>query len=173
MLLWFASLAVVVTWFVFQSPALDYRLIALGAVLPVLEVPFGWGPLHALVTPTLVLTVVMLATPRRRLLRRQLLGIPIGLYFHLVLDGAFTDARGFWWPFTGISLVGGRTPELTRGWLSAVMEIVGLGVALWAYGRFGLDDPERRKRFWATGQFDRAVMLPPADRPVGRSGRRR
>ncbi|MBS1837602.1 MAG: hypothetical protein JST64_07880, partial [Actinobacteria bacterium] len=48
MLIWFASLSVVVTWAVFQSPQIDYRMVALGSVIPVAEVPFGAGPLHSM-----------------------------------------------------------------------------------------------------------------------------
>lgn len=160
MLIWFATLSIVLTWAVFQSPAIDYRLVALGAVLPVVEVPFGAGPLHSLLAPTLVLVVVMLATQRRRLVRRRWLGLPIGMYLHLVLDLAFTLTATFWWPFLGLEFSDGSAPEWERGFLSVLMEVVGIAVGVWAYGRFGLDDPERRSRFLRTGQLDRAVMGP-------------
>jgi hypothetical protein len=92
-LIWFAVMSVVLTWLVFQSPALDYRMVALGAVLPVLEIPFGAGPLHSLLAPTVVLALVMLATRGRRLVRRQWLGLPIGMYLHLVLDLSWARSR--------------------------------------------------------------------------------
>lgn len=158
MLIWFVVMSVVLTWAVFQSPALDYRLVALGSVLPVLEVPFGAGPLHTLLVPTLVLGVVMLATRGRRLRRRQWLGLPIGMYLHLVLDLAFTRSETFWWPFLGWDLGAGTSFELDRGVWSLVMELVAVGVGVWAYRRFGLADPDRRRRFLRTGQLDRSVM---------------
>ncbi|MCB1257391.1 MAG: hypothetical protein KDB26_09820 [Microthrixaceae bacterium] len=173
MLIWFAILSMVLTWMVFQSPALDYRLVALGAAIPVLEVPFGSGPLHALITPTAALALIMVATQRRRLLRRQLLGIPIGMYMHLVLDGAFMNAQVFWWPFMGTKLFDAQTPELSRGLLSGLMELFGVGVAIWAFGRFGLDDPDRRKRFLSSGQLDRSTMGPSSRGPSQRPGGRR
>jgi hypothetical protein len=157
-LIWFAVMSVVLTWFVFQSPALDYRMVALGAVLPVLEVPFGAGPLHSLLAPTLVLVVVMVATQGRRLVRRRWLGLPIGMYLHLVLDLAWTRAETFWWPVVGSGEERGRAFELERGPWSIVMELVAVGVGVWAYRRFGLDDPERRRRFLRTGQLDRELM---------------
>lgn len=160
MLIWFAALSVVLTWMVFQSPALDYRLVALGAIVPIVEVPFGGGPLHSIAVASIILGVVMVTTQNKRLLRRRLLGIPIGLYLHLVLDGAFTDANTFWWPFMGLAFSPGQAPELARGPLSILMEVIGIGVAVWAYGRFGFDDPGRRKRFLRTGQLDRSVMGP-------------
>ncbi len=66
MILWFAGMSVVIVWQVFRSPALDYRLVMLGAVLPVGEIVFG-GPrlLHTLLFAVVLLTVVMLATQRQ------------------------------------------------------------------------------------------------------------
>jgi len=157
-LIWFAVLGVVLTWAVFQSPQIDYRMVALGAVLPVVEVPFGAGPLHTLVAPTLVLAVVMAATVGRRLVRRRWLGLPIGMYVHLVLDGAFALTATFWWPFFGWSFADGSAPEVQRGPWSLLMELAGLVVGWWAWRRFGLDDTERRSRFLRTGQLDRSVM---------------
>ena len=54
------------------------------------------GPrlLHSVVGAVAVLGIVMLATRNRRLLRRRLLGIPIGMMAHLVLDGVFTWTDG-------------------------------------------------------------------------------
>lgn len=160
MLIWFAAGAMAITFVVFRSPAIDYRLVALGAVLPVGEAAFGPGPLHALITPTLVLVVVMLATRRRRLVRRQWLGLPIGMYLHLVLDAAFTLPETFWWPFLGASFGGDESPELSRGWWALFLEVVGVGLAIWLFNRFGLSDSDRRSRFWRTGQLDRTIVGP-------------
>ncbi len=159
-LIWFAAGAVVIAFVVFRSPALDYRLVALGAVIPVIETPFGPGPLHALIAPTVVLAAVMLATSHRRLLRRQWLGLPIGMYLHLVLDAAFTNRETFWWPFFGLSFGEGDAPELARGWWALVLELAGIAMAVWAYRRFGLDDPHRRSVFLRTGQLDRRIVGP-------------
>lgn len=158
MLIWFVVMSVVLTWAVFQSPALDYRMVALGSVLPVLEVPWGAGPLHSLVAPTVVLTVVMLATRGRRLTRRRWLGLPIGMYLHLVLDLAWTRSETFWWPFLGLTPDRGGAFELDRGPWTLVMEVVAIAVGVWAYRRFGLDDPARRSRFLRTGQLDRELL---------------
>jgi hypothetical protein len=162
--IWFAVMGVVVTFFIFQSPAIDYRLVALGAVLPVVEAPFWAGPLHSLAAPTLVLVVVMACTVHRRLVRRRWLGLPIGMYFHLVLDFAWTRTATFWWPFAGLELSPGRSPELSRGVWSLVLDLVAVLVGVWAYRRFGMEDHERRQRFLHTGQLDRAVMGPTSKR---------
>lgn len=157
MVIWYAASAVVITFVVFRTPAIDYRLVALGAVIPVIEAPVGGGPLHALVTPTLVLVVIMALTRHRRLLRRQWLGLPIGMYLHLVVDAVANVPEVFWWPFLGWSSGSAATPEVGRGWWSVVLEVTGLLMALWVYRRFGLDDARRREVFLRTGQFDRGI----------------
>ena len=57
MLLWYLGVSVAFVWNVFRSPALDYRLVMLGSVLPLVEAVFG-GPrvLHSL-----LFSVVLLA----------------------------------------------------------------------------------------------------------------
>lgn len=156
MLIWYVVVSVVGVWAVFDSPALDYRLVMAGSVLPVAEIVLGRpGPLHSLVTAVVVLGAVMLATRGRRLVRRRLLGLPIGLFAHLVLSGAWADTDAFWWPLTGFGLSGAEPPELARGGLSLVLEVVGVGVALWWLPRVGLDDPTHRAAFRTTGQLPR------------------
>ena len=159
MLIWFAVMSVVLTFLVFQSPAIDYRLVALGSLVPLAEVPFGAGALHSLLAPTLVLAVVMLFTRHRRLVRRQWLGLPIGMYLHRVLDLAWTRTEAFWWPLLGVEYTDGAL-EAGRGMWSVVMEVVGIVAGFWAYQRFGLADRARRERFLRTGQLDRSVMGP-------------
>jgi membrane-bound metal-dependent hydrolase YbcI (DUF457 family) len=159
MLLWFAGASVVIVWAVFKSPAIDYRLVMLGAVLPVGEVVFD-SPrlLHTLVLAAAVLFAIVLFTQRERLFRRRLIGIPIVMMLHLALDGTWTRAEVFWWPFLGRSFGTAPLPELERPWLVIlVLDLVGVGCLVWAYRRFGLDDPDRRRRFISTGQLDRAV----------------
>jgi hypothetical protein len=158
MLVWYAALAAVGVWAVFDSPALDYRFVALGAVLPVPELLLGRpGPLHSLTVAVAVLAGVMLATRGRRLVRRRWLGIPIGMFAHLVLSGVWADTDAFWWPLTGTALSDAEPPELARGALTLVLEVVGVAVALWWYRRVGLDDPPARRSFLRTGQLPRSA----------------
>lgn len=155
MLIWFAATSVVLVAIVFRSPGVDYRYVVLGALLPVLEAATG-GPkvLHSVVGAVVILVVVVLATQRRRLVRRKVLGIPIGLMAHLVLDGSFTRTDAFWWPVTGTSFASGQVPELDHLGLSLVLEVVGVGVAWWSYRLFRLDEAGRRERFVRTGRLD-------------------
>ncbi len=159
MLLWFAGLAVVAAWQVFHSPALDHRLVVLGALLPLVEGLFG-GPrlLHTLLGSVTVLSAVMLATRSRRLVRRRWLGVPIGLFLHLVLDGIWMRAEVFWWPFFGFGFGDGGLPELERGAFGVLLEVAG-AVALWvSWRRFGLGDAGRRSVFLRTGRVDRDLV---------------
>lgn len=154
-------MAAVGVWAVFDSPAIDYRFVVAGAVLPVAEVVLGRpGPLHSLVTAVLVLALVMVSTTGRRLTRRRWLGIPIGLFAYLVFSGTWTDTDAFWWPLFGLELSDARPPELARGGLSIVLEVVGIIVVLWWSRRVGLDDAAGRAQFRRTGRLPRPTAPP-------------
>jgi len=158
MFIWFAAGSVAIVWAVFQSPAIDYRMVMLGSVLGVVEVGFRIAPLHTLAAPTIVLIVVGVATIGHRLVRRQLLGIPIGMFLHLVLDGAWTRTDVFWWPAAGWWLPRERSLVISRGIWSVLLELLGIGLAVWLFDRFGLEDRDRRRRFLSSGQLDRRYL---------------
>jgi hypothetical protein len=157
--LWFVGPSVLIVWAVFSSPAADYRFVALGSLVPLLELPFGEPRiLHSLSGAALALVAVMLGASGRRLVQRRLLGVPIGMLLHLVLDGAWTDTRAFWWPFAGGSWSSSRLPELGRGGWTVVLEVAGLAACAWGYRRFRLDEPERRTELLRTGRLGRDVQ---------------
>lgn len=155
MALWFVGLSIVLVWVVFQSPALDVRVVAAGALVPWLDALTG-GPwvLHTLAGSAGALAAVVVATRGRRLLRRQLLGIPIGMFLHLVLDATWADGERFWWPFLGSGAFDGELPELDRpAGLVLLLELAGVAALWWTYRAFGLDDPARRRDLRATGRL--------------------
>lgn len=161
MLIWYAVTAMVGVWAVFDSPSLDYRLVALGAVLPVAELPLGRpGPLHSLVTAVVVLTLVMVTTRGRRLVRRRLLGVPIGLLAHLVFSGIWANTEAFWWPLTGPELSSADPPELARGVVTVVLELAAVALGWWWYRRVGLTDRAHRHAFWRSGRLPRTTAPP-------------
>lgn len=161
MLLWYAGLAFVIVWAVFRSPAVDHRLVVLGAVLPIVPGLLGWpGWFHGLLLPSVVLVGVLLVARGSRLRQRALLGIPIGMLLFLVLDGAWTSTEELWWPFLGTEVPPLDWPDRPVP-LLVLQELVGLAALAWCWVRFGLTDPERRSRFWRTGQLDRALAGPP------------
>jgi len=152
MFLWFLGTAIVSVWYVFTDPRFDYRLLLVGALLPdLVDVPFGqarWA--HSLTVAVGMLALVMLVTAGRKPIRRFLLGAPIGMLLHLVWDGAFAATKVFWWPFSG-SWGDTEVPSLERGALNVVMELVGAGILVWVWKRFGLADPQRRADFLRHG----------------------
>jgi hypothetical protein len=157
MFFWFVVTAPFLVAEIFKSPMVDYRLVAVGAALPLVEIFFGQAfVLHTLLAPVLVLTVVMLTTMNRRLVRRRLLGIPIGMFFHLVLDGTWSSSVLFWWPAFGFSLADEAVPETTGiGW-RILLEMLGIGLAFVAYRRYNLDQPPVRARLAKTGHLTAA-----------------
>jgi hypothetical protein len=159
MLLWFLGGAWVLVWAVLQDPAVDYRLVMLGALLPDLVDALLGGTrfAHTLVASVGLLTVVMLATIGHRSVRRRLLGLPIGTLVHLVLDAVWTDARVFWWPAKGWSLAhAGALPSLRHpAAVTVVEELCGAGALAWCWARFRLREPARRTVFVRTGRVGR------------------
>lgn len=157
MLLWFAGGALVAAWLVFRDPAFDHRLLIVGALAPdVLDLPFGGARFfHTLLAGVATLAVVMLATRGRRVLRRHLLALPIGLLLHLVLDGMWARTEVFWWPAFGTSFEDTPLPVTDRWALVPVLEVAGAAALVWGWRFFGLDDPQRRRTFLRTGRFDR------------------
>ena len=104
MLLWYVGVSVLLVANVFKSSGIDYRLIALGSMLPLLvDLPVGHTAFgHTVLFPIVLLVVVMIGTiGRPRLTRRRLLCLPIGVFCGLILSGAFTNADLFWWPLGG------------------------------------------------------------------------
>ncbi|MEY4360750.1 MAG: hypothetical protein RL391_56 [Actinomycetota bacterium] len=157
MILWFVGTSVLSVWYVFHDGRFDNRFLILGVLLPD-AVDAVWGGargLHSLVGSVVVLTSVMLATIGRRAVRRRLLALPIGVFLHLVFDGAFTDTGVFWWPFTGMSFDAARLPISERGGLNAVFEAIGLVLCVHAWRIFGLKDPARRRAFLRSGSLSR------------------
>lgn len=160
MLLWFAGGSFLAVWLVFRDPAIDHRLVMVGAILPdVVDLPAGgqWVG-HTVVASVVLLVGIMLATTGRRLLRRQLLAVPIGTFLHLVLDGAWTDTETFWWPAFGLDLGEGGLPSIERGPLNVLLELLGLGILVWAHRRFRLGEPERRRQFLRSGRLGRDLI---------------
>ena len=145
MFMWFIGTAVISVWYVFRDPRFDYRLLAVGAVLPdVIDLPGGharWA--HSLTVAVGLLIAVMLLTVGREAFRRLMLALPIGMLMHLVWDGAFASTSVFWWPFSS-SWGDVRVPSLQRGWLNAAFEAAGGLLLAWMWRRCEVSDPQRR-----------------------------
>ena len=159
MLLWFVGPSILIVWSVFRSPAADYRVVAVGSLVPLVELPFGEPRLlHSLIGTAAVMAAVMLGARGQRLVQRRLLGLPIGMLLHLLLDGAWADTRAFWWPALGPSWSDSQLAELGRGGFNIMLELVGAGACWWAYRRFRLAEPDRRTLFLTTGRVGRDIV---------------
>lgn len=165
MVLWFVGVAVIIVWAVFRDPAIDYRVVMAGVLVPdvvdgiVREIGLGLVPLHTLAGGALVLSAVMLATRGRRHARRRWLALPIGIFIHLLLDGVWTRTELFAWPLFGWSVADhSPLPWLDRAVPVVVaQEVIGAAALAWAWWRFRLGESERRRAFARTGRLGRDV----------------
>ena len=154
MFFWYIGLSVFGVATIFRSSGIDYRLIAVGSLLPlVVDVAFGYRAYgYSLVFAVALLVVVMVGTiGRPRLLRRRLLCLPIGVFCGLILSGAFTNDHLFWWPFLGTSFP--HDALLPAWWIVLIEEIVGLFVCWMLVGQYDLYLPGPRDEFLRTGRL--------------------
>jgi hypothetical protein len=155
MVLWLAFGAIFGVWNVFQSTGLDFRLVAIGALLPTLiDAPFGaQSYAHTLLVAVAVLVVAMLTTAGRghRLRRRRALSLSIGWFSALVLGASWAHKELFWWPAFGTARP--VAPLFPPAPVLVVEELLGLAAACWVWVRFGLRDGERRRVFLRTGRL--------------------
>lgn len=146
------GLALGIVWNVFRDPAVDHRCLIAGVLLPtVADLPWARPAFfHTFVAPALALGLVMVATQGRRLLRRRLLFVPIGMFLHLLLDGTWTKNDLFAWPFFGLEFPeGDLVPPVA---LALLMELAGAAALAWFVRRFDLADPDRRHLFIRSGR---------------------
>ena len=165
MFFWFIATSIWSVWFVFRDPKFDYRLLAIAALTPDLVdgllQAFGlaYGAMHSVVTSIAVLFAIMIATAGRRPSRQRLLAIPIGLFMHLIFDGAFSATKTFWWPLTGIALGDKSIPSVERGTLNLPLELLGFVACVIAWRYFALSDKTRRTKFLITGELNREEVM--------------
>ena len=157
MVLWFVALSFASVLLVFDSVALDYRLIMVGSIMPWLD--FVWGPpwpLHTILFPVALMTAVMVLGWGRRLVQRRWLGLAIGVFAHLLLAGTWTSRELFWWPLGGDA--DNARPAVPSVPVAIVLEAAGALVALWLWRRLGLASAQRRADLALRGRVDRAAL---------------
>ena len=133
MFFWFVGTAVASVWYVFHDPKFAFRLVVAGALAPdVIEVFLGHaGPFHSVVTMVAIMAAVMLITYGRKKSRSKMLAVVIGMFLHLVFDGAFTNTKMFWWPLSGLQFGDYALPVFDRGLINIPLEIVGVLLIIW------------------------------------------
>jgi len=152
MFFWFIGTAIVSIGFVFRDPRFDYRLLIIGSVLPLVDGLFGGArALHSITVSIVLMAVLMLATSGRKPIRKMLLGLPIGMFLHLVFDGAWNNTEVFWWPFTGLRFGDDPFPITDRGIISVALEVVGVALCVWLWRTNGLGRAEQRSTFLRSG----------------------
>jgi hypothetical protein len=157
----FVAAAVLTVLFVFDSPAIDYRFVAFGGVLPLAEAVTGRPlVLHTLLGSVGLMAIVMGATVGRRVRRRQWLGIPIGTFVFLVVSGAWTRSELFWWPVQGLDgIAAAPLPEFDRSpILLVVFELVGVAALVWMSRRFELSRSDHRAELRRSGRLPRSHL---------------
>jgi len=115
MILWHLGATALAVRYIYRDPAMDLRWVLAGALLPdIIDKPLGavlfndhFGAhrlfAHALVYPVVLFFAVLVVTGRVSAARKGLIGLVIGVLFHLVLDGAWTEPAAFLWPLFGWS----------------------------------------------------------------------
>ena len=155
MFLWFIGTATIAVLFIFRDDRFDYRYLALGAVLPdVIDgVTGGAWIFHSVLGSVVALGLVMATARRGTARRRRGLAIPIGMFMHLVFDGAFNNTKVFWWPFAGFNFGGSPIPSFDRLVLDVIFELAGAAMLWWIWRENNLELPERRAEFFRTGRL--------------------
>jgi membrane-bound metal-dependent hydrolase YbcI (DUF457 family) len=135
MFLWFIGTSIATIWFVFHDKKFAYGLVVAGVLAPdAIEVFLGHaGPLHSLVTMVAIMAVVMLITYGRKKSRSKMLAFVIGMFLHLVFDGAFANTEMFWWPLWGFEFGDVALPVFDRGLWNIPLELIGAALLYWTY----------------------------------------
>lgn len=171
MIVWHLGITLLVVRYVFRDPAMDLRWVLVGSLLPdVIDKPIGsiffhdtFGNhrifAHALVFPVTLLLVVMLVTRRGTAMRRGAIGLVIGCFIHLVLDGVWTSPDGFLWPFFGLEFprVAGSdfyalVAEMVRSPFVWAGEAAGIAYLVVLWRRY-LTEPGALRRFASDGRI--------------------
>ena len=171
MILWHLGGTLAIVRYVFRDPAMDLRWVLVGSVLPdLMDKPIGsvffndqlethrlLG--HALVFPVLALFAVLGLTRRGTAIRKGLIGVVIGVFVHLILDGAWIDPEAFLWPFFGLdfppvadSSIGPLLSRMLSDPLVWAGEAVGLAYLAYLWRRY-LTEPGAVPRFLQDGRI--------------------
>ena len=157
MFFWYIGLSVFGVATIFRSTGIDYRLIAVGSLLPlIVDLPFGYRAYgYTLLFAVALLVIVMVGTiGRPRLVRRRWLCLPIGVFCGLILSGAFANDHLFWWPFLGTDFP--HDALLPTWWVVLIEEVVGTLRVLGARRPVRAVPARTREEFLRTGRLKAA-----------------
>jgi len=141
---WHIGLTMVIVWFVMRgNKRVDYRLVALGSLLP----EIGRRYTHALLVNVAFLCVAFFLRGR---IKRQFVLVPISSLLHLAEDGIWSNPRVFWWP-----LFGNKAHFALPSFRAIVIEeLVGLVLLVWLLGTHGRLSAYGLRDFIKTGRLE-------------------
>ena len=185
MLFWHLGLTCLIVFLALGTRRIDYRVVLLGSLIPdLLDKPVGrilfeerfhtsrlYG--HTLLFVVVLLLAVQLAL-RGSTARRWFI-LPIAVLIHLALDGMWNDPVTLFWPLFSTTF---PPDPVENYWLEVLLrplehpwelakELVGLGVLLYLFRAFDLQDPMRRREFLRSGRLHSAVERSPRDEAAG------
>lgn len=169
MILWHVGITLLIVRYVFRDPSMDLRWVALGSILPdLIDKPIGsvlfhqtfqahriYG--HTLLFPVVSLVAVMALTRRGTPVRKALIGVVLGVFVHLILDGVWVSPDTFLWPLFGFGfpkVAGSDFPTLISAMVTSPWVWLGeaLGAAYLVYlWRRHLSARGELRRFAAEG----------------------
>ncbi|MDH3426587.1 MAG: metal-dependent hydrolase [Acidimicrobiia bacterium] len=171
MILWHLGGTVALVRYLFRDPAMDTRLLLVGALLPdLIDKPIGrfffrsnfdsgqiFG--HTLLFSAALMVAVLLVTKRAGSYRRVWMPLAIGSLVHLVLDFMWTQPETFLWPALGDfspaesgNLTDAFAHGLTDPWVMAG-EVVGLAYLVWLWRKEGFSRGARRRQYLSGGRL--------------------
>ena len=163
MFFWFVVLSILGVFVVFRDDRMDYRLVAVGSLLPDLidgAVFRGTGPFHSVIVAVALMFGVVGGTIGRRSTRKRMLAIPIGVFAHQVLDASWAVTSAFWWPVKGFSFAG-PLPVVQHGLaVGLIEEVVAVVAALSMWRALGLHRRSGRAQFLASGHLSQRRANP-------------
>ncbi len=173
MIFWHLGTTLAIVWFVMRgNTRVDYRLVALGALLPdLIDKPLGRILLRSqfesgrIFGHTLLLNVAvfsLLFFMRGRFKRKATL-VPIGSLLHLAEDAMWATPVTFWWPLFGTTFPPDPTTDGALAWLNPlnspaamIQEPIGLGLLLWLLAAHGMLSRDGLRTFLRTGHLEPA-----------------
>lgn len=171
MIFWHVGTTLTIVWFVMRgNTRVDYRLVALGALLPdLIDKPIGRLLLRSrfdsgrLFAHTLLVNVAffcILFFMRGRLKRKAVL-VPIGALLHLAEDAMWSSPRTFWWPLLGTDFPSDPVPGGALSWLNPlnsteamIQEPIGALLLVWLLAAHGMLSREGLRDFLRTGHLE-------------------
>ena len=150
MILWHIGIAVAIVYVTLGRRRIDFRMIALGAVLPDL-VDLGARRIgHSMLAAVVVSVVVIVLTRGER--RLSLFGLGVGWLLHLVGDAMWEIPKTFLWPAFGTEF-GDTASDYSLSLWPLVGELAGALILWWFWVAFELGKGDRFRTFLRDGHL--------------------